>query len=77
MKLQVEGIRCGDCARHITHALLRLDLGARINFPDSHQVRIEGRLTLDEAARAIEQTGFRIAAVLDGTTLDTGARAAS
>ena len=74
MKLLVDGIHCGDCIRNVTNELLRLDLGARINFPSTQQVRIEGRLALEEAARAIERIGFKVASVLDDTVVDSGFR---
>lgn len=72
MKLLVERIRCNDCVRSITDALLRLDVGARIRFPDTHQVRIEGRLTLADAAHAIEAQGFKVSRILDADLVDTG-----
>lgn len=72
MKLLVELIRCGDCVRSITDALLKLDLGARIRFPGDHQVSVEGRLTLSDAAKAIESQGFQVAQVLDAALFDTG-----
>lgn len=72
MKLLVELIRCNDCVRSITDALLKLDLGARVRFPESHQVSVEGRLTLSDAAQAIEAKGFRVAGVLDAAQFDTG-----
>lgn len=71
MRLVIDGIRCGDCVRSITAALLEVDLGARINFNvDAHLVRIEGRLTLGDATSAIERGGFAIASVVDGTIED-------
>lgn len=71
MKLIVEGIRCGDCVRAITAAILRLDLGARINIDEADKlVGIAGRVSLRDAARAIEDGGFRVAAVADETLVD-------
>lgn len=75
MKLHVNGIRCGDCVRKIVEVLLKLDLGARVNInPEAHMVRIEGRLSLDEATLAIEQGGFEVATVLDGRIADAAFR---
>lgn len=66
MKLLVEGIRCGDCVRTITDAVLGLDVGARINIDARVQhVGIAGRMSLEEASRAIEARGFRVASILD------------
>ena len=71
MKLIVEGIRCGDCVRAITAALLRLDLGARINVDEAERaVGIAGRMSLSDAASAIEAGGFRVAAIADDTLVD-------
>ena len=75
MKLQVEGIHCGDCVRAITEAVLRVDLGARINVAaDARQVRIEGRVSVDDARRAIERRGFAVASILDARAADTAFR---
>ena len=71
MRLLVNGMHCGDCLGVITNSLLKVDLGARINFnPGAHDVRIEGRLTLRDAITAIEQGGFSVASVLDSTIAD-------
>jgi hypothetical protein len=71
MKLLVEGMRPGDGVRSITNALLKLDFGARINFNlEAHQVRIEGRLTLNDATAAIERCGFQVVSVVDSTVVD-------
>jgi copper chaperone CopZ len=74
MKLLIDGIRCGDCIRNVTNEVLKLDLGARINFPTVRQVRIEGRLSLMDVAAAIERIGFKVASVLDDTVIDSGFR---
>lgn len=75
MKLQVEGIHCDDCVRAITEAVLRVDLGARINVAtDARQVRIEGRVSVDDARRAIERRGFAVASVVDARAADTAFR---
>jgi len=73
MKLQVEGIRCGACPGRIIAALLRVDLGARVNFSPDDLLRVEGRMSLRDAAEAIEALGFRIASILDSAIVDTGA----
>jgi copper chaperone len=70
MKFLVEGIRCGDCVRDITDAVLRVDMGARINIDSERQVGIAGRMSLDQAVAAIESRGFRIASILDRTLED-------
>lgn len=76
MKLVVKGIRGRDCARSITCGLLKVDIGARINFDlDANLVRIEGRLTLSDATAAIEREGFRVTSVVDSTIVDAVFRA--
>lgn len=71
MKLLVSGLRERDGARGITGALLRVDIGARINFDlEAGLVRIEGRLTVDDATEAIKREGFRVAAVVDDAVVD-------
>ena len=71
MKLIVNDIRCGDGVRSITNALLKVDFGARINFNlEAHLVRIEGRLTLNDATAAIERCGFQVVSVVDSTIVD-------
>ena len=71
MKLLVDGIRCGDCVRAITDAVLGIDVGARINVDaPSRHVGIAGRMSFEQARAAIEARGFRIDAVLDRTLED-------
>ena len=72
MKLLVQGIRDHHGVRVITGALLKVDIGARVNFNlDAGLVRIEGRLSLDDARTAIEREGFRVASIIDGTVVDS------
>lgn len=72
MKLLVDAVRDRDAVLRITGALLRLDIGARINFDlEAGLVRVEGRLRLDEALAAIERQGFHVASVVDDTIVDT------
>ena len=71
MKFLVDGIRCDDCIRVISDAVLGVDVGARINVDAaSHHVGIAGRMSLEQARDAIEAHGFRISAVLDKTLED-------
>ena len=71
MKLFVNDLRCEDDMRNITNALLKVDLGARINFNlEARWVRIEGRLTLSDAIAAIERCGFQVVSVVDDTIVD-------
>ena len=78
MMLHVNDIRCGDCVRAITDAVLRVDLGARINVcAAGRRVRIEGRVSVDQARRVIEQRGFAVARVIDARATDTAVRGRS
>lgn len=71
MKLRLHGLYDGERVRSITHALLQVDVGARINFdPDARLVRIEGRLTVDDAKTALARGGVRVASVVDSTVVD-------
>ena len=76
MKLQLEGLRGREDMRNITDSVLRADLGSRINFDlEAQVVRIESRLTLDDAMAAITRIGYRVASVVDATTVDAAFRA--
>ena len=71
MKLLIDGMRGGDSVRRITHALLAMDLGARINVDlEAQLVRIEGRLSVADAMAAIRRGGCQVASVVDGTVVD-------
>ena len=71
MMLAVQGLDNADSAGRVTHALLALDLGARINV-DLHAqaVRVEGRMSLADAMTAIARGGCSVATVLDATVSD-------
>jgi hypothetical protein len=71
MKLRLHGLYDGERVRSITHALLQMDVGARINFdPDAKLVRIEGRLSVDDAKTALARGGVQVASVVDSTVVD-------
>jgi hypothetical protein len=75
MKLRIDGIRDDAGTSSITNALLKVDLGARINFNlEARLVRIAGRLTVDDAMAAIERCGFKVVSVVDQTMVDAGFR---
>jgi hypothetical protein len=73
MKLRIHGLRDDDGARTIIDALLKVDLGARINF-DAPLVSIAGRMTVGDASAAIEGCGFKVASIVDRTLIDAGFR---
>jgi hypothetical protein len=77
MELILDGALGGERTSSLTQALLRKDLGARINFePEARRVRIEGRLSLDDACAAIELCGLAVASVADATIIDASCRGA-
>ena len=75
MKLRLHGPYDRERVRSITDALLQMDVGARINFdPEARLVRIEGRLTIDDAKTALARGGVQVASVVDGTIVDAAFR---
>ncbi|KQY50478.1 hypothetical protein [Lysobacter sp. Root494] len=75
MKLRLHGLDDRKRVRSITDALLQMDVGARINFDlDAKLVRIEGRLTVEDAKTALARSGVRVASVVDSTVVDAAFR---
>ncbi|QNP41710.1 hypothetical protein [Lysobacter solisilvae (ex Woo and Kim 2020)] len=75
MKLRLQALRDRDDMRRITHSLLQVDIGSRINFDlEAQLVRIEGRLTLGDALAAIARGGFEVASVVDAAIVDAAFR---
>ncbi|QQP97159.1 hypothetical protein [Lysobacter enzymogenes] len=61
-----------DARRGIVAAVLRADLGSRINFErdyelDAQIVRVENWLSVDETVAAIARSGYAVAAVVDAS----------
>lgn len=68
MKLQLQADIDTEATRRITAAVLRADLGSRVNFePEARIVRIENWLTVAQTIEAIAACGFAVAAVLDAS----------
>lgn len=68
MRLQLHGALDAEAMRGITAAVLRADLGSRINFePGAPIVRVENWLTVDETVAAIASSGYAVAAVVDAS----------
>lgn len=66
MKLQLRDPLEPDVMRGVTAAVLRADIGSRVNFErDARIVRIENWLTVDETVDAIAREGYVIAAIVD------------
>lgn len=66
MRFHVTGMTCHHCVRRITDAILRLDLGARVNIDLARgEVRVEGRLEPAAVEAAIRATGYEATATAD------------
>ena len=66
MKLRVQDDLDSHAMRGITAAILRADLGSRINFErDAQIVRVENWLTVTETVEAIVRGGYTVAAIVD------------
>lgn len=72
MRLQLQDRLDAEAMRGITAALLRADLGSRINFErdferDAQIVRVENWLTVAETIEAIARSGYTVAAIVDAS----------
>ncbi|HWJ06273.1 MAG TPA: hypothetical protein VNS57_10875 [Steroidobacteraceae bacterium] len=68
MKLRVQHELDLPAMRGITAAILRADLGSRINFEhDAQIVRVENWLTVAETVEAIVRGGYTVAAIVDAS----------
>lgn len=66
MRFHVTGMTCHHCVRRITDAILRLDLGARVNIDlDRGEVRTEGRMAPVAVEAAIRGAGYEVAVIPD------------
>lgn len=73
MKLQLRDRLEPDVMRGVTAAVLRADIGSRVNFErEARIVRIENWLTVDETIDAIAREGYVIAAIVDVSNAGTG-----
>lgn len=74
MKLRLRDAIDAEARRRITEAVLRADLGSRINFErdfeyDAQIVRVENWLTVDETVDAIARSGYAVVAIVDASNL--------
>ncbi|QWP75394.1 hypothetical protein J5226_17440 [Lysobacter sp. K5869] len=72
MRLRLHDAIDAEAMRGITAAVLRADLGSRINFEidperDARIVRVENWLTVAETVEAIARSGYAVAAVVDAS----------
>ncbi|MEH6416186.1 hypothetical protein [Pseudomonas sp. CGJS7] len=70
MRFRLQDSIDAEAMRGITEAVLRADLGSRINFErdfeyDALIVRVENWLTVAETMAAIARSGHAVAAVVD------------
>ena len=66
MKLQLQSSIDTDAMRRITEAVLRADLGSRVNFePEARIVRVENWLSVAQTVEVIVACGFAVAAIVD------------
>ncbi|SDY56771.1 hypothetical protein SAMN04487939_103226 [Lysobacter sp. yr284] len=70
MRLQLHESLDADAMRGIVAAVLRADIGSRINFERDLErgapiVRVENWLTVAETVAAIARSGYSVAAVVD------------
>jgi hypothetical protein len=71
VKLRVQEVPDRDAQRRIAAALLQADVGGRVNFDMAAQVvRLESRLTVEQAIAAIARSGYQVAAIVDATISD-------
>ena len=72
MRLRLRERLDAQARRGITAALLRADLGSRVNFEldlerDAQIVRVENWLSVAETVDAIARSGYAVAAVIDAS----------
>ena len=61
LNLKVEGMTCGHCAKAVTGALPALDGEARVQVDlAAGTVSIEGRVSEQDAVRAITDSGYTV-----------------
>lgn len=62
-ELQVEGMRCGGCARSVTKTVQSIDSNAIVDVDlASRKVCIDSRASLDAVTSAIREAGYPVTA---------------
>lgn len=62
-ELQVEGMRCGGCARSVTKTVQSIDSNATVDVDlAGKKVRIDSRASLDAVKSAIREAGYPVTA---------------
>jgi len=72
VRLRLQHRLDAQAMRGLTAALLRADLGSRVNFErdvehDAQVVRVENWLSVAETVAAIARSGYAVAAVIDAS----------
>ena len=64
MLLNVQKMTCGHCVRTVTNAVRALDSQAEVEVDLADgSVRIDGKVTADDAAEAIREEGYTVQVV--------------
>ena len=59
MKLEIQNMTCGGCARSVTATIKELDPTAQVNIDiDSKIVDVETKLNIDQVTQALTEDGF-------------------
>ena len=59
MKLHIEGMTCGGCARSVTAAVKDVDPAATVDIDlPGRNVKIESSLPVESFTKALEEAGF-------------------
>ncbi|WP_343595823.1 heavy-metal-associated domain-containing protein [Acinetobacter sp.] len=59
MKLEIQNMTCGGCARSVTATIKELDPAAQVNIDiDSKIVDVETKLNIDQVTQALTEDGF-------------------
>lgn len=59
MKLKIEGMTCGGCAKSVTMAIQSVDSGAKVDTnPTERAVKVETTATLASVLKVLEEAGY-------------------
>ncbi|MBE2292239.1 MAG: heavy-metal-associated domain-containing protein [Xanthomonadales bacterium] len=73
MKLVVEGMTCGHCAKAVTGAIHGLDSDAEVLVDlAAGTVRIDGRIRQEDAVQAIQDRGYTVSGIVTDTMDEPG-----
>lgn len=59
MKLEIQNMTCGGCARSVTATIKELDPAAQVNIDIASKiVDVETKLNIDQVTQALTEDGF-------------------